>query len=300
MKERKMMLKTKKDERLMSIISCLPRCVGDEILRIGRSRAGGLCSLGEISLRVGGRCTLLCGGEKLSLLSTVSAEEMERTAERIMDGALYAHRDSLASGYITLPMGIRVGVCGSAGYEDGRLVGISKISSLLFRIPGDGCDFSDRLFDAYDGGIGSGMLIYAPPGVGKTTALRALAGHAGRGRDAVRVAVIDERCEFSEDDYVGAEVDILKGYKRRQGIEIATRTMSAGLIMLDELSAEDSEDIFEVIRCGVPIVATAHAGDIDELFCRSGISRLISSGAFNLLFGISRAEGGYLTRVDRR
>ena len=293
------MLKTNNEKFVIEVISCLPEGLCDEILRISRGRRCGLCSLSEISLRVGGRCTLLADGEKLPLLTALSAREMDLIYERLMGGALYAAREGIASGYLTLPGGSRVGVCGYAGYDGGVLSGVSRISSLLFRIPRGECAFAEELFFVYRQGIGSGMLIYSRPGVGKTTALRSLAGYAGRGQDAVRVVVIDERCEFCEDDYVGAEVDILKGYKRTLGMEIATRTMSAGLIMLDELSGDDIEGLLRTVGCGVPIIATAHASGYDELMSRPALADILSSGVFKVFFGIDRSATGYTTRVDR-
>ena len=81
------MLKTKNENFVMGVISYLPEGLAEEILRIGRGRRWGLCSLSEISLRVGGRCTLLADGEKLSLLTAITAEDMEilKNIEHIKD-----------------------------------------------------------------------------------------------------------------------------------------------------------------------------------------------------------------------
>ncbi len=294
------MLKTRSEDSLLYALSYLPRSLADEIIRIGRGRAGGVGEIREISIRAGGRCTLLLGRETIPLFTPVNMDDAEEIVARLSDGALYAHRDSIASGYITVEKGIRVGICGYARYEGDRLVGVTNMRSLLFRIPGHSCDFCDELLSAYDSGIGAGMLIYSAPGVGKTTALRTLAGHIGSGRDALRVAVVDERCEFSHEDYTTADVDILKGYKRRRGIEIATRTMSAGLIMIDEIGGDDAEAILGVIRCGIPLIATAHASSYEELRSKPSLAPLLNTGAFDVFVGISRNGGGYELRVDRR
>lgn len=294
------MLKTRSEDSLFCSLSYLPRSLADEIMRIGRGRGGGVGEIREISIRAGGRCTMLFGKETIPLLTPVSREDAEEIVARLSDGALYAHRDSIASGYITVEKGIRVGICGYARYEGERLVGVTDMRSLLFRIPGHGCEFSDELISAYRDGVGAGMLIYSAPGVGKTTALRTLAGFAGSGRDAVRVVVVDERCEFSVEDYPTAEVDILKGYKRRRGIEIATRTMSAGLIMIDEIGGDDAETILGVVRCGIPLIATAHASSYEELISKPSLAALLNAGAFDVFVGISRTDCGYELRVDKR
>ena len=293
------MLKTKSEDSLIRALSYLPRSIADEIMRIGRGRVGGVGMIREISIRAGGRCTMLFGRETVPLLTPVNMADAEEVVARLSDGALYAHRDSIASGYITVERGIRVGICGYARYEGERLVGVTNMRSLLFRIPGHDCDFSDELISAYREGIGAGMLIYSAPGVGKTTALRTLARHIGSGRDAIRVAVVDERCEFCEDDYPTAEVDILKGYKRRRGIEIATRTMSAGLIMIDEIGGDDAESIFGVMKCGIPMIATAHASSYEELRLKPSLHPLLEAEAFHVFVGISRMGEGYELKVDR-
>ena len=280
-------------------IELLPRAIGDEILRLASGRRGGIEDIREIMIRRGGLCELVIGEERVRLFHSVDNAESETLVSRLVDGALYAHRDSIASGYISIGHGIRVGICGSAAYDSDRLVGISDMRSLLFRIPTDHCDFADELYEVYSCGIGQGMLIYSPPGVGKTTALRSLAAMVGSGRDPLRVAVVDERCEFPEENYTDCRVDILRGYKRREGVEIATRTLSPDLIMIDEIGAEDADPLMGVVRCGIPLVATAHAASIEEIMLRPALRRLISSGVFGIFVGIFRSGGKYTLGVDR-
>lgn len=284
----------------MGALASLPSEISGEILRIGSGRAGGIAQIREISIRAEGRCTILHGRESIPLISGVSSSEALQIAKNLAEGALYAHRDNIASGYITLRGGVRVGICGYAKYEGERLVGISEIRSLLFRIPGHECEFEEELFTAYLEGIGSGMLIYSAPGVGKTTALRSLTGFISGGICPKRVAVIDERCEFDESDYTSCEVDILKGYKRRAGIEIATRTLSPELIIIDEIGGDDADAILSVIRCGIPLIATAHASSYEELLSKPSLKELLRVGVFDTFLGISRTEQGYSLRVDRK
>lgn len=293
------MVKSGNEERLMDALVSLPSEMSAEVLRIARGRCGGLSEIREISIRRDGRCSILHGRESIPLISRISAEQINQTAKNLADGALYAQRDNIASGYITLRGGIRVGICGYAKYDGDKLVGVSEIRSLLYRIPGHSCEFREELFSTYLEGIGSGMLIYSAPGVGKTTALRALAGFIGGGINPKRVAVIDERCEFDENDYSSCDVDILKGYKRRAGIEIATRTLAPEVIIIDEIGADDGTAILDVVRCGIPLIATAHAGSLNELLSKRSLKDLIEIGAFNLFLGICRSESGYSLQVDR-
>ena len=295
----KQMTKTSENIGAVRLLGLLPTCVSKEISTVLAGRRDGFSALREIMLRSVGQSRLVLRDESLRLCSRVSAEELSGLMRRITEGALYAHRDSIASGYVSIFDGIRVGVCGSARYDGDRLVGISEISSMLFRIPSGKCGFGEEIYSAFLSGVSSGMLIYSPPGVGKTTALRWLSARIGGGSAPRRVCIVDERLEFLPEDYVGLDVDILRGYKRRSGIEIATRTMSPDIIVIDEIGAEDSSAILDVLRCGIPIIASAHAKSIDEIKVKPSLRRILEIGAFDLFVGISRVGGGYKLKVDR-
>ena len=175
------------------VIGLLPGRQAEEIRRIASGRRGGIGEIREIMIRREGICDMNIGGELIRLYHRFDTDAAASLVKRLVDGALYAHRDSIASGYISLGNGIRVGICGSASYEDNKLVGISDMRSLLFRIPSGKCEFSSELREIFDLGIGQGMIIYSPPGVGKTTALRSLAKSVGSGSRPLRVSVVDER-----------------------------------------------------------------------------------------------------------
>lgn len=293
------MIELKRLSATERVIEILPRRIAEEILRLASGRRGGVGEIREIRIRAGGVCSMLIGNESIRLYGRVDREETDQLLSRLTAGALYAFRDSIASGYLSLEGGVRVGLCGSAAYDGQDLVGISDMRSLLFRIPSGKCAFSDEIYGIFREGIGQGMLIYSPPGVGKTTALRSLALNIAGGREPMRVAVVDERCEFDAENYSGCEVDILRGYKRREGIEIATRTLSPDLIMIDEIGADDAEALLGVVRCGIPLIATAHGGDFNEIMAKPALRRLFDCEVFSVLVGISRRDGEYELRVDR-
>lgn len=294
------MVTTKNEEKLKVALSYLPEKLSMEISRVVSGRREGASALSEIRVRAEGLCSLVYAKGRIPLFSSVSAGEMKECVRRLSEGALYAYRDSIACGYISLPHGIRVGICGYAKYEDGALVGVSDLRSLVFRIPSGECEFAEEIYRIYLEHSPRGMLIYSPPGVGKTTALRSLAASIGGGSRAKRVAVIDERCEFPEEDFASSEVDILKGYKRKSGIEIATRTMSPEVIIIDEIGADEALGVAAAVRTGIPLIATAHAGSAEELLHRPSLLPLFECGAFDLLVGISLADGRYRLTVDRK
>lgn len=282
-----------------SVLKYLPCRIAEEIVRIAEARKCKTAGIREIRIRADGRSSVLILRECIPLFNTVTREETSEIVRRLSDGALYAQRDSIASGYISLSHGVRVGVCGYARYEYRSFVGVSDLRSLVFRVPTGECEFSEELFSAFSKNVRRGMLIYSPPGVGKTTALRSLAKSIGGGRYARRVAVIDERCEFSEEDFSDCEVDILKGYKRKTGIEIATRTMSPEVIIIDEIGAEEATGVAQAIRTGVPLVATSHAASLEEVLSKPSLAPLFECSAFDTLVGISYGSEGYRLSVDR-
>lgn len=299
MKERLEMLITKSEEKALLAMDIIGGVCRQEIIRLASARRQGISGIREICLRREGRSSVLFKDERVALLSRLDFADMEGIMERLCDGALYAHRDSLSQGYITLRGGIRVGVGGHAKYEHKSFVGVSDIRSLVFRIPGHVCDFALELENIYRESELRGMLIYSPPGVGKTTALRSLALSLGTGRYPLRVAVIDERCEFDEKDYSSAEVDVLKGYNRRRGLEIATRTLSPEILMVDEIGADDAPELTAVVKCGIPLIATAHAKSYSEICSKPSLLPLLKIGAFSLFVGISENGGTYSLTVDK-
>lgn len=298
--ERYNMKLTAINERISYALSFLPKTLTREIESLCAGRAGGASEIRELAIRVGAVSTVIYKSGRVPLGHTVTEGEAEQILYKLCRGSVYAYKECIASGYIPLDHGVRVGICGLARYEDGEIVGVSRTGSLVFRIPGGGCDFEDKLYAVWRSGIGSGMLIYSPPGVGKTTALRSLVKMIGGGREQRRLAVIDERCEFVGEDLIGSCADVLRGYGKRRGIDIAIRTMSPELLVLDEVGAEDSVAILDAVGCGIPLIATAHSGSIDELYSKPSLEPLIRSGVFKVFVGISRTGGGYSLSVDRR
>lgn len=267
-----------------------PACVG-EIKRLLISRGGEGAQISEIRVRAFGKSSLVISGERVTLTSRTSPSDITKALSLMCDGALYARRESLKDGYITLDGGVRVGVCGEARYDGGAFVGVSDVSSLVFRVPSVRIAKIPELYRAFEK-CRRGMLIYSPPGAGKTTALRTLAFELGRGKPDEQVVVVDERCEFAPEDYVGASVDILRGYKRESGIAIALRTLSPSVIAVDEIGrACEAEAMLESLNSGVRVIATAHAGDVTELRRRKSILPFFERAVFDVLAGIS-IEGG--------
>ena len=178
------------------------------------------------------------------------------------------------------------------------MLGVNEITSLVVRIPHRAKRVGERVCELlYEFERSRGVLVYSPPGVGKTTLLRGVISILSSGERPLRTAVVDTRGELTFS--VGGNdlcIDVLSGYPRGIGIEIATRTLSAEVIVCDEIG--DYVEAMALVsshNCGVPLIASAHAGSVEELLRRTGIMLLHEANIFGAYVGIERAGNGDFT-----
>lgn len=276
------------------IYRCLPPKLSEAILRttkISRER------LLEIHITVGGGSSVRFLSGKVFLGVNTSRTDMDNIVSALTGGALYAHRHTLSEGFLTLCGGVRVGICGQARYEGGKLVGVSEVTSLLFRVPGGACSFTDELLKAFLE-CERGLLIFAPASGGKTTALKALVARLAQTKCAGRISVIDERCELCTDELSCLDVDIFKSYRRAEGMRIALRVMSPEVIAVDEIGASDEgKEMLESLMSGVKFIATAHARRYDELRRRKNLARFFELGIFDAFARIFNTDTGFACEI---
>lgn len=249
----------------------------------------------EVRLRAQKCASIVCESGNVALSCIMERDEMTELLAQLCEYSLYAYADTINRGYITVGDGIRVGVVGRAVMNGDAVSGVYDISSLCFRFPYKIEKIGDRVCRMLKG-TKSGALIYSPPGVGKTTLLRSvvsgLADFGARG-GAMRVAVIDTRSEIGI--YLTSKTlctDVLSGYSRESGIEIAVRSLNAELVVCDELCGMgDASAVVQARNSGVPVLATAHAHSLAALLRRSEFRYLHKACAFENYIGISRREG---------
>jgi len=286
-------------ERFEAIFRHLPPALVRELTGLLRGFDG---SPRELRLRANGTSRIVFGGASYPLYTRLDGEMLTSVVDSVCRGSLYAYRDRLASGAIALAHGIRVAVVGEARYDGGRLVGIDGISSAVFRIPTDPTGVADGLYRDWLTAGGGNMLVCAPPLGGKTTVLRSLAGLIGSGSRPRRVVVVDGMCEFDPFDYSGASVDILRGYERGKGTELAFRMLSPEVMIVDEIaSAADAAATRDAIGVGVPVIASVHGSSASDLMRRGYIASMIRDGCFGICAVIrSDSAGGFCISAPER
>lgn len=281
------------NEILAMLRSVLPRALVYEISRLGAVRRDFPAALSEIRIRSRARSSLVISGENVPLFSSVSESEMRELYDRVLGGALYAHASEVRCGFVSMPYGVRVGISASRRGA-GELP--SEISSLVFRIPSSPSECAGEIYELWKRERPRGMLIFSAPGGGKTSAIRGIAGRISR-ESLMRVSVIDERRELAAEDYSNAPIDILSGYTKAEGVEIAMRTLSPEVIVIDEIGNEgEAEALLSVGRGGVPIIATAHAEDLSEALGRRSVKLLCENGYLDLFIRLRR-EGNKFSFV---
>lgn len=245
----------------------------------------------EVRLRTDRQVWITSGGRNIPIPVTLGRAQMDAIVDILCDGSLYAHADTVNRGYITADGGVRVGIVGRAAVEGERIIGVYDVAALCFRLPRRvyrvGAPVC-RLLRELRGE--NGVLVYSPPGQGKTTLLRSVCHSLASGDDPWRIAVVDTRGELGF-SLEGEElcIDVLTGYPRAAGLEIAARTMNAQLAVCDEIGGtEEADAIIGAQNCGVPLLATAHSSDVRMLLRRTGFSRLHRARVFGAYVGISR------------
>jgi len=231
----------------------------------------------------------------------VTEEDIEQTYLAITGKSPYAFEDEIRQGFLTLSSGIRAGLSGSAITADGRLKTYKSISGINFRIPREMTGIScDLLPYISNNGRLVNTLIISSPKLGKTTIARDIARSAGSGIGLYpcKVSLIDERQELAASLYgtplfdVGRETDVISGVMKHVGVFMALRSLSPDVIVTDEIGkSEDLEALKEVANCGVVMVATAHAPDLETLLNRLFFRQVYEAQLFDAWVVLSASLG---------
>ena len=254
------------DKRLEQIPRLFPKPYQEAVTRLLAEKSE---CIEELRLRTGQKLSWTGKGRELCLpdpgLPPISAATLEEIVDRASGHAAYAVEEQLRQGFLTLPGGHRLGLCGSASVERGAIRALRAYQALNLRIARERPGCADP----------AASFLWANP-------VRQCAD-----RFRYRVALMDERgelaaCREGEAQLnVGRQTDVLSACPKSAAIELLTRSMAPNWIAVDEItSAEDVEAMTRASYCGVRFLATAHAAALSDLYLRPVFRSLLQTEVF--------------------
>ncbi len=263
------------------LLDILPKWLVPEVDALGRD------TMQELRLRLDAPPELVFGNSIHRLRQKVSQGDLAYCVNAASRYSPWA-ASTIAQGFLTASGGHRIGLCGEAVRKGNEITGMREITSLCIRVardfPGIGSSVA---------GIRGSMLILGAPGWGKTTLLRDIARQIS-GKSTV--AVVDERGEIFPSGFSrGPRMDVLTGAPKAGGVEMVLRTMGPEWIAVDEITAEeDCRALLQAQGCGVRLLATAHAGSLEEFRVRPVYKALLDNHLFEYLL-ILHSDKSYRT-----
>ena len=270
------------EKRFEKLLSCLGKELSAEI----KSGFNDFESINEILILSEKPVRIYSKNKKIiESRKIISSEETREIFANLCENSVHAYKNEICEGFITAEGGIRIGICGTAIYENGKINGIKDISALNIRIPHEIFGIAERIIPLSDEG---GILIIGPPCSGKTTLLRDFSRIASLRN---HLTIVDERKEISGTYRGKASFDVgnasvLNGFIKSDGIRSAVRSMAPDIIVCDEFGDEnDVNSAVFAMKSGVKIVASMHALDPEDFLSKPLAEEIIRKGIFrNLIF----------------
>lgn len=273
-------------------LNILPHWMRAEVDAYGRD------DLQELRIRTGLQPEMICRRGSYTVSRRATKEDITFIINAASEYSPWA-AGTIKNGYLTAAGGHRIGICGLATVSDKTMLGISVPTSLCMRVARDFVGIGDNAAD-----MTGSVLIIGPPGSGKTTLLRDLI-RCKSDRGAGSVAVVDEREELFPSYkgqpcfYPGKHTDILSGCSKAEGIEAVLRSMNPEWIAVDEITGQtDCEALLHAGWCGVNIMATAHAGSLEDLKNRPVYKPMIDKKLFSTVIILRKDKSWTVERIS--
>ncbi len=275
--------------------ACLPETLAKALEDSGPLR--------EIRIRAGQKVCLQAEKRQIEVPLTPSGGEVAQMAEALCEHALYARAEEMRQGFVTLRGGHRMGLCGRVMVQSGQVRALKDIASICIRVAAEYPGAADELMPRlYQQGSLRSALIIGVPGSGKTTLLRDICrqlSDGGEDRKPVSACVIDERGELAACVHgvpqlrVGKNTDVLDGCPKTAGLPWLLRSMAPGCLITDELGGtDDALMVLEAVRCGVPVITTAHGQSLIQVRQRPVLCELMRQKVFGLYVVLDIANPG--------
>ena len=247
-------------------------------------------------------CESRAAWKNKSSLYFVSTADIAEMMSYISNYSLYAYKEEIKQGYITIEGGHRIGVAGQAAMESGRITGIYHIAFLNIRVAHERVGCADKIlpYIRHRNSIYN-TLILSAPGAGKTTLLRDSIRALSTGEeeiDGLKVCVVDERSEIAAcyhgipQNDLGPRTDVLDGCGKAEGVLMLIRAMSPQVVAVDELGTkQDFYAVEQAVNCGSKVIGTIHAADMKELSEKTHLKHWMKKSLFKRFVLIEKERG---------
>ncbi|MBR6658024.1 MAG: Flp pilus assembly complex ATPase component TadA [Oscillospiraceae bacterium] len=218
----------------------------------------------------------------------ISISEINEIFSSFCEYSVHAFKNEICEGFITSEGGIRIGICGTAIYSDGKICNIKNISTLNIRIPHEIKGTSENIIKFIENG---GILIIGPPCSGKTTILRDFSRKAS---EKYLVTIVDERMEISGTtegipSFDVGNSSVLNGFIKSDGIKTAVRSMAPEIIVCDEFGDEnDINSALFAMKSGVKIVASIHSSDKNDFLTKPFVKKILEKKIFETFIFLNK------------
>lgn len=277
----------------------------------------------EIRLRVGRPISIVCisdsyflgvNGEALKNAGhgayILTKPDMHACFVSICGWAVHSHQNEMANGYISVKGGHRAGIAATAVLDDnGKVTAVRDITSINLRIAREIIGSAKQLVKEHLSDKLRGLLIIGPPSSGKTTLLRDMARQLSVGENEryLKVCVVDESGEIGASfggelqNDIGVCSDLLTGYPKAKGLEIAVRYLSPQVIICDEICSQPEVAAVELAaNSGVAVITSMHAADFSEFMRKPQAGRLLEIGVFERVVLLCGADKPSMIKEVKR
>ena len=278
--------------KVNEVLNCFPKEIENTIMEVFSTNKYYFPQLQEIRLRTNRPIILKFRNYDLVLNYMIKIEDILQILERFCENSIYAYKNQICQGFLTIKGGHRVGITGTVVIENEKIINIKYVSSLNIRIAREVLNCSNKvlgeILDLNNQTIFN-TIIVSPPGKGKTTMLRDVVRQISNGISNINfrgltIGLIDERGELAAtykgipQNDVGIRTDVIGNVSKSIAIEMLIRSMAPEVIACDEIGkVEDIKAIKKAMFCGVKGIFTMHGKDMDDIKKNKDIYNLIQN-----------------------